>query len=336
MVTLKDIAEKAKVSTMTVSRVVKNPEMVNIKTRLKVEAVINELNYQPNANARRLVLQKTNTILIIIPDISNFFFSEMIESSSQILKQYGYNVIFANSYGFENEEKRLIEMGLSKIVDGIILYVPRSNSNYLDQTGKNIPIVVIDRQFESDSVGQIYIDNLEGARKGVQYMLSMGHRRIGLIEGPEEVQVNYRRKLGYIKALEEQGIDYDEELIFKGDFSFTEGRVAYNYFSKLDNPPTALFATNDVMALGFIQKAQENGVNIPDDYSILGFDNIRMGNMIVPALTTVNHPKRRMGKMAAYKILELLGEKITNMETVELTNDLIFRNSIKYLEKKEE
>lgn len=334
MVTLKDIANAANVSIMTVSRVVKNSGSVNSKTRLKVESMIKKLDYRPNANARSLVLQKTNTIMIIIPDVSNFFFSEMIEGSTQILKDYGYNIFFANSYGLDKEEKRLIEMCLSRIVDGIILYVPRSEVEYLEKVGGSIPLVVIDRHFKSECVKQVYIDNLEGAQKAVHFIASMGHKKIGLIEGPEEVQVNFRRKCGYIKALEECGISLDEKLIFKGDFSFTEGRVAYNYFSKMEDPPTALFATNDVMALGFIQRAQEDGANIPEDYSILGFDNIQMGNMIVPTLTTVNHPKKRMGKIAAYDILGLLGEKINDKETVELTNDLIIRNSVKYLKKR--
>jgi DNA-binding LacI/PurR family transcriptional regulator len=328
MATLKDIATQANVSIMTVSRVIKNSGYVNKETRKRIEAVIEELNYRPNGIAQSLVLKKTNNVLIIVPDIENFFFAEMLKGSESVFRRYGINVLFANSDGLINTEKQLVELGLSHIVDGLILYVPRVEDAFLELICRYIPTVVIDRRIRSEKVPQVYLDNKSGAMKAIEYLVLQGHRKIGLIEGPENVLANLRRKEGYIAALQKNGIEINEKYIFEGDFSFEEGQDAFEYFSKLPDGPSAFFATNDVMALGFIQQAQEHGVSIPDDYSIIGFDNISTSRLITPQLTTVNHPKKDMGELAAYKLLKLLGIEVEIPDYV-LTNDLVIRNSVK-------
>jgi DNA-binding LacI/PurR family transcriptional regulator len=331
MATLKDIALKANVSIMTVSRVIKNSGHVNKDTRKRIEAVIEELNYRPNGIAQSLVNKKTNSVLIIVPDLENFFFAEMLKGSEKILRHYGINVLYANSDGRIKIEKKLAERVLARMADGLILFCPRVEDDFLERTCRSVPTVVVDRKVRYESVPQIYLDNKSGAAKAIEYLFKQGHRKIGLIEGPENALVNLRRKEGYLAALRKHRIALNESYIFTGDFSFEEGQLAFDYFSKLSDRPTAYFSTNDVMALGFIQQAQENNVSIPGDMSIIGFDNISVSRLINPRLTTVNHPKSKMGELAAFRMLKMLGVEISNIPAYDLTNELIIRNSVSRL-----
>lgn len=329
MVTLKEIAKRVNVSSMTVSRALQKPESVNAETRNKIEAIANEMGYHPNALAQSLVRKRTNNILVVIPDLGNFFFPEMIASTSEILKKYGMNILIASSFGKISEEKRLLNMGLTRNVDGVIIFVPRVEPEYLIQVGLQFPVVVTDRLFESDVVKQIYLDTRDGAKKAVEYLISMGHKQIGLIEGPESVQANLSRKNGFCEAMIENGLVFDPRDVFEGDYSFQEGREAFDYFiSRSENVPTAYFSTNDVMALGFIQRAAEKGYSIPKDFSIIGFDNSSISYITTPQLTTVDHPKKQMGYLAAYEMLRMLGVNVEEQPTFELTNTLIIRDSV--------
>jgi len=329
MVTLKEIAKRVNVSSMTVSRALQKPESVNTKTRNKIEAIANEMGYHPNALAQSLVRKRTNNILVIIPDLGNFFFPEMIASTSEILKKYGMNILIASSFGKISEEKRLLNMGLTRNVDGVIIFVPRVEPEYLIQVGLQFPVVVTDRFFESDVVKQIYLDTRDGAKKAVEYLISMGHKKIGLIEGPESVQANLSRKNGFCEAIIKNSLAFDPRDVFEGDYSFQEGREAFDYFiSRSENVPTAYFSTNDVMALGFIQRAVEKGYSIPKDFSIIGFDNSSISYITTPQLTTVDHPKKQMGYLAAYEMLRMLGVKLEEQPVFDLTNTLIIRDSV--------
>lgn len=328
MATLRDIARKANVSIMTVSRVIKNSGYVNKDTRRRVEAAIEEMDYRPNEIARSLVNSRTNNIMLIVPDIENMFFCEMLKGTEKILRQHGFQSIFADTEGQIKDEKEFADRALSHMVDGIIFYCPRADSTYLESISTKIPTVVVDRRVQSELVDQIYIDNKLGAMRAVDYLFQNGHRKIGLIEGPENVLANLRRRDGYVSALQKHKIAPDEKYIFSGDFSFENGQAAFAYFSALPDRPTAYFATNDLMALGFIQQAQDNDVSIPGDLSIIGFDNISISRLISPQLTTVNNPKHRMGALAAYRLLNKLGESI-EIPKYDLTNELVIRASVR-------
>jgi DNA-binding LacI/PurR family transcriptional regulator len=313
---------------MTVSRVIKNSGYVNKDTRRRVEAVIEEMDYRPNEIARSLVHSRTNNMMLILPDLENMFFCEMVKGTERILRQYGFQSIFGDTDGQIKHEKEFADRALSHMVDGIIFYCPRADATYLESISTKMPTVVVDRRVQSDLVDQIYIDNKPGATKAVEYLLQNGHRRIGLIEGPENVLANLRRRDGYVSALQKYRIPLDERYIFSGDFSFENGQAAFTYFWALPDRPTACFATNDLMALGFIQQAQDNNVAIPGDLSIIGFDNIAISRLISPQLTTVNNPKHRMGALAAYRLLKKLGESV-EIPKYNLANELVIRGSVK-------
>ena len=326
--TLRDIAAKANVSIMTVSRVIKNSGYVNRETRKRVEAAIEEMDYRPNEIARSLVHSRTNNIMLIVPDIENMFFCEMVKGTERILRQHGFQSIFADTDGQIKLEKEFADRALSHMVDGIIFYCPRADGTYLESISGRMPTIVVDRRVQSNTVEQIYIDNKPGAARAVEYLLQNGHRRIGLIEGPENVLANLRRREGYVSALQKHRVPLDERYIFAGDFSFENGQAAFTYFSRLPDRPTAYFATNDLMALGFIQQAQDNSVVIPGDLSIIGFDNVTVSRLISPQLTTVNNPKHRMGALAAYRLLNKLGEAV-EIPKYDLVNELVVRGSVR-------
>ncbi len=328
MATLKDIAKRANVSAMTVSRVVKNNGYVKSETRKRIEAAIEELDYRPNEIARSLVRSRTDNIFLIVPDIENPFFPEMIKGTEAVLREHGFKSIFADTDGRIENEKQVCDHALSRIVDGVILYTPRSETAYLEFLAARIPLLVVDRRVASDTVDHIYYDNKPSAQKAVEYLIENGHRTIGLIGGPENVLANLRRKSGYLAAFRKHGITVRDDLMLSSGFSFEDGAAAFRYFWNLAERPTAYFATNDVMALGFLQEAQEQGASVPTDFSIIGFDNIAISRLISPPLTTVNNPRRQMGALAAYRLLKRLGRNVEIPE-FDLSSDLVIRGSVR-------
>lgn len=319
---------------MTVSRVVKNSGYVSSDTRKRVEAAIEELDYRPNEIARSLLRSRTNNIFLIVPDIENPFFPEMIKGTETVLRRHGFTSIFADTDGKIDVEEQMCDRALSRIVDGIILYTPRSGTSYLESLGSRVPLVVVDRRVTSESVDYIYLDNKPSAQKAVEYLIENGHRTIGLIGGPDNVLANLRRKSGYTAALKKHDIAIRDDLMLSTGFSFEDGAAAFRYFWAHAERPTAYFATNDVMALGFIQEAQEQGASVPADFSIVGFDNIAVSRLISPPLTTVNNPRHRMGALAAYRLLARLGEAV-EIPKYELSSNLIVRGSVRPIHQRE-
>lgn len=328
MTTLKEIAKRANVSVMTVSRVVKNSGYVNAETRKLIEAVIKELDYRPNEIARSLHRSSTNNILLVVPDIENPFFAEMIKGTTTVLRQHGYQSIFADSDGEIGNEKEIAERALSRIVDGVILYCPRAESAYFDFLSARVPLLVVDRRITSHAVDHIYIDNKPSAEAAVDYLIANGHRDIGLIGGPQNVLANLRRKSGYLASLKAHGIPVNDQFMFFCGFEFEDGVSAFEYFSQMEHRPTAYFATNDLMALGFIQQAHEKGLAIPSDISVVGFDNIAMSRLISPALTTVDNPRHDMGALAAFRMLKKLDPTV-EVPQFSLTNRMVIRGSVR-------
>ncbi|MBS1183683.1 MAG: transcriptional regulator, LacI family [Proteobacteria bacterium] len=313
---------------MTVSRVVKNSGYVNTETRKLIEAVIKELDYRPNEIARSLHRSSTNNILLVVPDIENPFFAEMIKGTTTVLRQYGYQSIFADSDGEIGNEKAIADRALSRIVDGVILYCPRAEAAYFDFLSARIPLLVVDRRIASHAVDHIYIDNKPSAQAAVDYLIANGHRDIGLIGGPQNVLANLRRKSGYLASLKAHDIPVTDQYMFFCGFEFEDGVSAFDYFWRMERRPSAYFATNDLMALGFIQQAHEKGLAIPGDFSVVGFDNIAMSRLISPALTTVDNPRRDMGALAAFRMLRKLDPTV-EVPQFEMTNRMVIRGSVR-------
>ena len=326
-VTMKDVAKAAGVSVMTVSRVINNKEYIAAETREKVEAALKNLNYKPNINARTLVTKKTDFLGLIVPDIANPFFSDLVKAAENIARNRGYSVILGDSGGDPAVEEEYIEAFRGRMCDAIILIAPRVEDGVIRELNNTIPLVLVDRQIPDDDIIQVTVDNQYGALSAVEHLIGLGHRRIGFIMGPKNVPNAYLRREGYIEALRRHDIPVDEELIVQGDFNRETGALAFEVFNSLSDRPTAVFGSNDLMAFGFIQKAKEARYSIPGDFSVVGFDDIFLCALMEPPLTTVRYPIVEMGVVAIQDILNSLESKETARLKSKLKHTLIVRQS---------
>lgn len=330
MPTIKEVAEKASVSPTTVSHVINQTRFVSEDVRARVMAAMDELGYQPNALARSLRRGQTFTIGLILPDSANPFFAEIghyIESDAFVSN---YNVILCNTEGDLEKEKVYVDVLIKKQVDGIIFVAAgdRPDSLY-PLLRRKLPVVLIDRNLPEiqEDIDSVFTNNYEGGYRITRHLLDLGHQRIGCIGGPTYLTPSAERLVGYRDALQEAGIAFDEKLIRRGDFHPESGRVAATQLLMQPAPPTAIFAFNDLMAIGVLRAASELGRRVPHDLAVVGFDDIELARFTAPALTTIAQPKMEMGK----KAVELLVERMHNHDlptrTELLPTKLIIRES---------
>ncbi len=326
-ITIRDVAREAGVSTMTVSRVINNKGRVATKTRERVENAMKMLAYTPNMNAQNLVTNKTWTIGVIVPDIANPFFASLVKAGEKICNERGFSMLIGNTEGDLEIERRYISVYKARVCEAIILVAPRIDDSELIELNAQIPLVVVDRNVQFSDIVQVYLDNTKGAEVATQHLIDLGHTRIGFIKGPEEVPNSHTRYEGYVLALQRAGIAVERKYIFQGDFVAETGRAALNYFESLEDKPTAIFCSNDLMALGVLERANELAIRIPETYSLVGFDNIFLSSLVNPTLTTVSYPILEMGTKAITLLLDsLLSESKVQMSE-NLEHNLIIRNS---------
>lgn len=326
--TIVDIAERARVSTMTVSRVINNSGYVATETRRRVEAAIRELNYQPNLMARSLINRKSSFVYVIVPDISNPFYADLTKGVEHVAHRAGYNIILSNAYWKESVELAHIEAARGRMAEGIILVLPVLTEKKIIECANTIPLVVVDKHVRSRQIDSIFIEQDKGAREAVEHLLDLGHTRIGFLSG-RRIYNSLARQRGYEEALAARGIPRDPLLMLNGDFSFESGVEAFNTVMALPRNvrPTALFAASDLMALGFIQNAFRHHMRIPGDFSVVGFDDISISSITNPPLTTVRHPFIRMGEEAMRHLLHKLNSTDDFTVSDELVNTLIIRET---------
>jgi len=330
--TIRDVAKKSNVSLMTVSRVVNKKGNVSKATAAKVLKAIRELNYKPNITARSLAAKKSDFIAIIVPDISNPFFSEMMKGAEDFARENGYNIFLGDTEGKVELEKEYIDAAINRMADGIVLVAPRLENNLICEINDNIPLVIVDRSINKNDIPQIYIDNLRGAMSAVEHLINLNHKNIAFLSGPKDVQDSLQREKGYIMALKKHNIPVNPKLMLISDFSFEGGRDAFEKFFSNYPKPTAIFASNDIMAFGLIQRAHEMNVKVPKDVSIVGFDDILLSSLINPPLTTVRHPMLKMGIKAVELLVNKLNNKLDTKISFILENTLIVRKSTRRIE----
>lgn len=327
--TIIDIAERAGVSTMTVSRVVNNSGYVAEKTRKRVEKAIRELNYRPNLMARSLINRKSSFVYIIVPDISNPFYADLTKGMELVAQRAGYNIILSNAHWKEDQELAHIEAARGRMAEGIILVLPMLSEKKILECSRTIPLVVVDKHVRSRQIDSIYIRQETGAASAVEHLLQLGHRKVAFLTGSSKIYNATARRHGYEQALRDHGIPLDPELVFSGDFSFESGEKAFDTMVKLSpgRRPTALFAASDLMALGFMRSALRYGIRIPEEFSIVGFDDISLSSMTNPPLTTVRHPFIKMGEEAMRHVLHKLNSPGPYTVSDEMVNTLIIRET---------
>ncbi|AUS96003.1 hypothetical protein CDQ84_02830 [Clostridium thermosuccinogenes] len=330
-VTITDIANKANVSITTVSRVLNGNPAVSKKTRKKVEKIIEEMGYIPNALARGLVNNSSNTIGLIVSDITNSFFADVIQGIESVLSSYGISVFLCNTgYSREKEDSYILQM-LSKRVDGLIIFSTYANHEDTIRKAKEIvPIVTVQSSF--DGVDCINTTDEKGAYDAVSYMIKCGHKHIAFLTYGYDNTTILDRKKGYIRALEDNGIPVDEKLIISSEF---KPNCGYHMTQELlDKAPyvTAIFAYNDQIALGVYLCLQKRGLRIPEDISVVGYDDTELATLVNPSLTTVGQPRKEMGTSAAELLVKRIRERKSFIpQTVLLPTTLIERESVRKL-----
>lgn len=323
-VTIKDIAAKAGVSSATVSRVINDSGPVSEETRKLVLDIIEELNYIPNAVARSLSKNETNIIGVVVPDINNPFFGEVIKGITLVAEKNDLNIILCNTNENVDTEKKYLQMLKGQRIKGIII-TPTSdknefNSEYLSLLeSMGIPIVLIDRDVKYSNFDGVFLDNVQGAFDGVQAFIKEGHKDIAIIAGPKTSKPGRDRYRGYKKAMAIYKIPIKEEYVFFGDFKLNSGYEITKQIINMENPPTAIFTCNNMMTLGCIKALRENSINIPRDMAIIGFDEIETLNVLGIPISVISRPTFEMGSIAADMLIEKLNKSTKQDRTNRLT-----------------
>lgn len=329
MVTIKDIANLAGVSKTTVSKVLNNKDQkISESTRQKILNIVRENNYVPNKMAQSLVTKKTKTIGLIIPDIRNPFFTDIARGAEDKAVREGYNIILCNTDENIEKETRAFNTLTEKMADGII-FAPSSktevNSNEYKISSK--PIVLVDKELNIENLkGVVSLDNEEGTYLGTKHLVGINHKDILYLSGPLKSEISINRLNGYKKALKESNIKFNEDLVIQGEYSFEWG---YEVVKNLDEINfTAICAANDLIAIGAIKALKERGIKIPQDISIVGFDDIQTAKIIEPQLTTIKQNSYDMGyESASILINNLENKEINNIEKMIFKPELVIRSS---------
>lgn len=329
-ITIKDVAKQAGVSTATVSHVINRTRNVQESTRDTVLHAMENLGYSPNSLARSLRSGETKTIGMIVPDVANQFFADISRHIENFGFEQDYSVILCNTDNDMQKQSSYVDTLISKQVDGIIFISAGESSKDLKKLSqRNIPIVVVDRDVALKYADVVLLDNEAAGFHATQYLISLGHKRIACITGPNDLTPSMMRVEGYKRALDESGIQIKSEYILTGDFQFKGGELSMNNLLKLNPRPTAVFVLNDMMAIGAVIAIRKFGLNIPQDISIIGFDDIEMTTAVTPTLTTVAQPIEQMAKISLTQLIKKIKSKnhsIQNQRTV-LKAKLIIRES---------
>lgn len=328
MATITDVAERAGVSTTTVSHVINRSRHVSDETRRRVEEAMAALHYRPNSLARSLRQGQSQTLGLIIPDSANPFFAEIGRTIEMSAFALGYSVIFCNTEGNLEREKFYTEVLEKKQVDGMIFVAAAENTEALrGLLVRGMPVVVIDRDLPDVETDTVLTNNRQGGYLATRHLLAHGHRRIACIGGPVNVHVTIQRVIGYRNALQEAGLPVDEQLIRYGDFHPESGRSLAAALLSSGEPPNGIFACNDLMALGVLRAAAERSLRLPQDLAVVGFDDIELSAFMSPALSTIAQPKAELGRRAVEMLIERIRDRTRPPRREILPMRLIARES---------
>ena len=321
------VARRAGVSTATVSRVINSSNKVREDTAKRVRDVIAELQYVPNNSARSLRSGRTNLFGLLISDIRNPFFPDLIEHFESLAGQHGIDVTIINTgYSeerFRNGVQRLLERG----VDGIAILtseISRVAIAKIEETAT--PIVFLNQPSVIGSFPNVTVDYVKGFRDALDHLRMIGHRRIGFVAGPPALSSAIRRRKSFLAALKQSGMKFDSDWMFEGDHKISGGRFAAERIFAMDNPPTAVICSNDLTAVGMLHTAHLLGRKIPDDLSLVGFDDLFLTEIVQPPLTTLHLSRREIATRAFYA-LQSVREKVLMQQTSVIIPQLIVRAS---------
>lgn len=318
------VAAAANVSVATVSRALQRPEVVSEKTRRRVFEAIDRLGYTPNAQARNLRTAKTRLVIALVPDIANPFFSEIIRGMEQVAHENRYSVLLGDTQSSVAREQAYADLVTARQADGLITLtrrIPRL------QTAGRLPVVNACEYVRNRDITSVYIDNVAAAKTAVKHLITLGHKRIAFVSGPVDSPISVDRRDGYAAALREARIASTHSLMTTGDFSMESGVRAVELLMAQKRTFTALFCSNDEMAIGAIRALASHGLSVPDDVSVVGFDDIRFARYTSPPLTTIAQPKTEIGREAMRMLIDILDDPATPVLKRVMSADLVVRGS---------
>lgn len=326
MPTIQEVAKKAGVSVATVSRVLNDNGPVSSNTRKKVQAVIDELNYQPNLLGRNLRRSETRMILVLLQNISNPFYSKIVKGMEDTAHENGYNVLICNTNTDIDLESIYLDFLKNKLVDGVIFTCTAMVTEEFNKLAKYYPVVLCNEYNKDIKAPIVTIDNEIAGYEATSHLIKLGHKKIGMIS-VNNVGSSYDRMKGYMRAIEEAGLEVNEDYIVYHTFSYKGGMRGIKQLFELDEPPTAIFCISDLIAVGAIKELKSKGLRVPNDVAIVGFDNNSIAPMYDPSITTIAQPRYDIGKKTMEIMLQRIKGSENNNYIVKLEHDLIIRES---------
>ncbi len=326
MATIQEVAKRAGVSVATVSRVINSPNKVRDHTRLKVESIIKEMNYEPSVLGRSLRTSQSKLLLVLLPSVSNPFYAEIINGIQDRAFKDGYNILLCETDSNPEREIIFFNMIKNRLADGIISMDPTVDKQRLMQLADKYPIVQCSEYDKDGTLSYVTIDNELAAYQVVKHLVKLGHKKIALINFDQRFLYTHERYNGYEKALKEFGFPINKDWIYNTEkLDFESGQQAMKVLLEQQNRPTAIFAVSDVLAIGALKELNINQFRVPKDIALVGFDNINFSNMTHPPLTTVSQPMYRMGTISAQMLIKKIqGDAV---ESRILDHQLIIRES---------
>lgn len=330
-ITIKDIAKKAGVSIATVSRVLNDSKPVSPELRRRVLKIVKETGYKPNALARGLIKKATGLIGIILPDIANQNFAELIKGIEEVADQNKFDIVVSNSHGNVEKELEILDVFREKQLDGIIfsgVTFTDDHSHFFQKY--KIPLVIVGQNFPQIELPSVAINNFQAAYDATLFLIKLGHKNIAMISGPfNDIAAGKDRYRGYSTALKEYGLEEIQGYVQKGDFTIESGYRAMEKIMAIKPLPTAVFAASDKMAIGAMNFCFDNGYKVPDDISIIGFDDMEIASVVRPTLTTIHQNKKEIGALTARLLIDRIKGKESGIWNVQPPYKLIERQSTK-------
>ena len=328
-VTIKDVAREAGVSVATVSRVLNGSCNVSDDSAKKVNEAIEKLNYLPNFLGRNLRKRETKVILCITPTSEHSLYSKIIMGMNSYASKVGYEIISAVSTGNTSQEVGQLKMLFNKTVDGAVLLGTSFSAQELNKLAKNYDIALCCEGVVGADVLTVAVDDEQAAYDAVMGLIKQGHKRIAFVGADLPAISAVARENGYKKALEDAGISCDEKLIFKKTYDYECGEQALEQFWSCEDKPTAVFTISDLLAISVIHSAVGKGISIPNELSVMGFDNISMCEMMLPTVSTVEQPCEKLGEVVIAKLIENIHSNDKDNGYYTVGHKLIFRDSTK-------
>jgi LacI family transcriptional regulator len=328
-ITIMDVAALSGVSYGTVSRVINNDPHVKDETRVRVLAAMEQLGYTVNRQARSLAGGKSNVVGVLVPDLGTGYIGEIMRGIDTELGNCGYDLMLFTTHRTAAKEASYVNNLAGGMVDGLLLVLPRNPADYIGTLiARKFPFVLIDHQGTGKDCPAVGATNWQGGYQATEHLIAAGHSAIGFITGTMDLGASIDRLEGYKAALRTHHIAYNPLLVHEGTYEQTDGYSGALHLLDLPEPPTAIFASNDNMAMGVMDAVRSRGLRIPEDISIIGFDDIPQSALVRPALTTVRQPLEQMGRVATQLLLDLLNDPDKKINRIELPTELVVRNSV--------